>query len=99
MPYPNEHACQLRNPDTLRMVGSRDRDHAGKPYRILFGIPRATAEAESVEQAYRYPAGTWTAGEARAHCAAHDGIDFEPATTGKADMAAARLRAAAKGGT
>ena len=76
------------------MVGSRERDHNGKQYRILFGIPKIGEEAKSVDQAYRYPADTWTATEARAHCAAHDGVLFEPAVESKIEMAAEKLKKA-----
>lgn len=92
----NEHACQLRNPDTLRIVGSREREHNGKKYRITFGIPRVGKEAESVEQTYRYPADTWTVAESRIHCAAHDGIEFTAAMEDKVGKAADKLRKAIK---
>ena len=81
-PYPNEHSCRLRDPDTLNIVGSGERKHDGKTYRVIFGKPKGEKDAGSVEQAYRYPVETWSEGEARNHCQAHDG-SFEPATKEK----------------
>jgi hypothetical protein len=78
-PYPNEHACRLRDPETLDIVGSGERKHDGKTYRVIFGKPKGEKDAGSVEQAYRYPVETWTEAEARNHCKAHEG-SFEPAT-------------------
>jgi hypothetical protein len=78
-PYPNEHSCRLRDPETLDIVGSGERKHNGKTYRVIFGKPKGEKGAGSVEQAYRYPIETWTEAEAGKHCEAHDGT-FEPAT-------------------
>jgi hypothetical protein len=78
-PYPNEHACRLRDPETLNIVGSGERKHNGKTYRVIFGKPKDKPEAGSVEQAYRYPVRIWSESEARKHCQDHDG-SFEPAT-------------------
>jgi hypothetical protein len=78
-PYPNEHSCRLKDPETLDIVGSGERKHNGKTYRVIFGKPKGEKDAGSVEQAYRYPVDTWTEAEARKHCGAHDGA-FEPAT-------------------
>jgi HK97 family phage prohead protease len=79
-PFPNEHACRLRDPggfqpDTFRRV-SRTSD--GKRYDIIMG--RLKGESTMTEQAYRYPKDTWAAGAARAHCDSHDGASFEPAS-------------------
>jgi hypothetical protein len=81
-PYPNEHSCRLRDPETLDIVGSGERKHNGKTYRVIFGKPKGKKDAGSVEQAYRYPVETWSESEARNHCKAHDGA-FEPATKEK----------------
>lgn len=79
MPYPNEHACRLRDPgdfqeDSFRRV---ERDHEGKKYSVIMG--RLNGEETLIEQAYRYPKDTWSVDEARSHCKDHDGIEFEPA--------------------
>lgn len=79
MPYPNEHACRLIDPDTVNIVGSGERKHDGKTYRVIFGKPKSGGG--SVEQAYRYPKGTWTLESARAHCKSHGGR-FEQASQG-----------------
>jgi hypothetical protein len=78
-PYPNEHSCRLRDPKTLDIVGSGERKHDGKSYRVIYGKPKGEKDAGSVEQAYRYPVEIWSEAEARKHCEAHDG-SFEPAT-------------------
>jgi hypothetical protein len=85
-PYPNEHSCRLKDPETLNIVGSGERKHDGKTYRVIFGKPKGEEDAGSVEQAYRYPVESWSEGEARKHCQAHDGR-FEPATKEKQGMA------------
>jgi hypothetical protein len=66
MPYPNEHACRLANPNDVKVVGSITREHEGKPYRILVG--KRAGKTGSEAQAYRYPKDEWTAAAARAHC-------------------------------
>lgn len=83
-PYPNEHACRLRDPGTLDIVGSEERKHNGKTYRVIFGKPKGKPKAGSVEQAYRYPVKSWSESEAHKHCKAHDG-SFEPAKKEKED--------------
>ena len=85
-PYPNEHACRLREPETLDIVGSGERKHNGKTYRVIYGKPKDKPDAGSVEQAYRYPVKTWSEAEARKHCQDHGG-NFEPATQEKGDTA------------
>jgi hypothetical protein len=72
-PYPNEHSCRLRDPETLDIVGSGERKHNGKTYRVIYGKPKGEKEAGSVEQAYRYPVETWSEAEARSHCKDHGG--------------------------
>jgi hypothetical protein len=81
-PYPNEHSCRLRDPETLDIVGSGTREHDGKTYRVIYGKPKGEKDAGSMEQAYRYPIETWTEDQARKHCQEHDG-SFEPATKEK----------------
>jgi hypothetical protein len=83
-PYPNEHACRLRDPETLDIVGSGERKHNGKTYRVIFGKPKGKPEVGSVEQAYRYPVETWSEAQARKHCQDHEG-SFEPATKEEGD--------------
>jgi len=78
-PYPNEHACRLRDPADFEAGSFRrtTREHEGKTYSVI--MARLEGEAAMTEQAYRYPKDDWTADEARAHCRDHDGT-FEAAS-------------------
>ncbi len=82
MPFPNAHACRLVNPascmDGDDNWGQMERDHEGKKYVVIRG--RKKSDGEWVDQAFRYKPETWDADAARAHCKAHDGILFEPAS-------------------
>lgn len=77
-PYPNEHACRLRDPDDFQDDSFKrtEREHEGKKYSIIMG--RLKGEDTMTEQAYRYNKDTWSAGEASKHCKDHDG-SFEAA--------------------
>lgn len=77
-PYPNEHACRLRNPDDFQDGSFKrtEREHEGKKYSIIMG--RLEGETTMMEQAYRYAKDVWSAAEARKHCKEHDGT-FEAA--------------------
>ena len=84
MPYPNEHACRLVEPDDCMegdenwgRVTRKSASHGGRAYDVIRG--RLKSSGEWVDQAYRYPRATWPASEAQAHCKAHHGILFEPA--------------------
>jgi len=83
MPYPNEHACRLREPGDFKPDSFRrtSRKHDGKTYDIISG--KLKGEDTMTEQAYRYGKKTWSAAQARAHCEEHDGIEFEPAKESK----------------
>ena len=54
MPYPNEHACRLREPGSFQPNSFRrmERDHEGKKYSIIMG--KLKGEDTLTEQAYRY---------------------------------------------
>ncbi len=77
-PYPNEHACRLRNPDDFQSDSFRrtTRVSDGKKYSVIMG--RLEGEDTMTEQAYRYDKEVWTSGEAKTHCKEHDGT-FEAA--------------------
>lgn len=79
-PYPNEHACRLRDPGDFQDGSFRrtSREHDGKTYYVIMG--RLEGEDTMTEQAYRYPKDSWEPVEARSHCAAHHG-NFEAAST------------------
>lgn len=78
-PYPNEHACRLRDPGDFEEGSFRriTRTSGGKKYAIIMG--RLKGEDTLTEQAYRYKKEVWSEDEARAHCGEHDGR-FEPAS-------------------
>lgn len=80
MPYPNEHACRLREPSEFDRFRRTTREHNGKTYSIIMG--KEKGKDTWGEQAYRYAKDTWTVDEARAHCTSHDGKTFEPASGG-----------------
>lgn len=78
-PYPNEHACRLRDPDDFQDDSFKrtEREHEGKKYSVIMG--RLEGETTLTEQAYPYDKEVWTAAEAKSHCKDHDGT-FEPAS-------------------
>ena len=69
----------MRDPADLEIVGSDERKHDDKTYRVIFGKPKDGDG--SIEQAYRYPVESWGEEAARSHCQDHDGT-FEAAKTG-----------------
>lgn len=96
MPYPNEHACRLRQPGDFEADSFRrtSRTSDGKKYSVIMG--RLSGEDTLTEQAYRYDKDTWSMKDARAHCDAHDGISFIPATN-PPDEGSAATKAAIAG--
>ena len=66
----------MQDPAELEIVGSDERQHDDKTYRVIFGKPKDGDG--SVEQAYRYPKDAWSEEAARSHCKEHDG-KFEAA--------------------
>lgn len=82
-PFPNEHACRIREPgefqkDSFRRI-SRKVD--GKTLDIIIG--KLKGKTTTTTQAFRYPKDEWSESEAKKHCDDHDGILFEPATDTK----------------
>jgi predicted RNA-binding Zn-ribbon protein involved in translation (DUF1610 family) len=75
LPYSNEHACRLKEPDQFDSFRRTSRMHRGMRYDIIWGVK----DGKVSEQAYRYPKSIWSADEARAHCRSHNGISFEAA--------------------
>jgi len=82
-PYPNEHACRLRDPGDFEDNTFRrsERESDGKRYSVILG--RLTGEETMTEQAYRYGIDVWEEAAARSHCGEHDG-SFEAASGEKA---------------
>ena len=86
MPYENEHACRLQDPkkyDEIRP--GKDRVHAGKSYRVLYGYFKKDGKTQSEEQSFRYPTKQWESSAARAHCKDHNG-SFHAAAEEKQSM-------------
>lgn len=81
-PYPNEHACRLRDPGDFKEGSFRrtSREHEGKSYDVISG--KLKDESTMTEQAFRYKKATWDTDEARSHCQDHDGT-FEAASSDK----------------
>ena len=79
-PFPNEHACRIRDPGKFEDGSFRrtSRTHEGKRYDVIMG--RLKGETTMTEQSYRYPKGAWPSDMARMHCRSHDGAMFEPAS-------------------
>lgn len=75
-PYPNEHACRVKDPGQYVRIRRQKRNHEGKDYYALIGFKSGGG---SEDQAYRYPKDIWTEAAARSHCKSHDGEVFEPA--------------------
>lgn len=78
-PYPNEHACRLRDPKDFQEGSFKrtSRTSDGKKYSIISG--RLEGEDTLTEQAFRYDKDIWEAADAKSHCKRHDGT-FEAAT-------------------
>jgi HK97 family phage prohead protease len=80
-PYPNEHACRLKDPgqyDTCRRgerVAHEPESVDGKKYVVIYC---KKGDGPMEQQAFRYPKDDWTAEQARAHCDFNDG-KFEAA--------------------
>lgn len=80
MPYPNEHACRLRDPDDFRdesFIRETEQTEDGKPFDVIYG--ELVEDGATEAQSQRYPVDTWSEDEARDHCQESDGILFEPA--------------------
>ena len=79
-PFLNEHACRLRNPDSMKQNSfkSGNRTSNGKKLRVI--TAELKGEETRVEQAFRYNKDIWTEDSAKKHCSEHDGKLFEAAT-------------------
>ena len=81
-PYPNEHACRIRDPGGFDSFARKSRTSTeGKKYAVIYGIRREDGKRITEEQAYRYPISDWPESEARKHCSSHDGKTFEAAVS------------------
>jgi hypothetical protein len=75
LPYPNEHACRLRNPDDFEKDSFRRIEKDG----LSIIIAKLKGESETSAQAYRYPIEKWSEEKAKTHCEKNNGI-FEEAS-------------------
>jgi hypothetical protein len=83
MPYPNFHACRLKQPGAFEPGSFRNitQKSGGRSVQIIIG--RLKGKTTTTAQTVRYPLAQWTEGEARKRCKEAGGIMFEPAS-GKA---------------
>ena len=81
-PYPNEHACRLKDPDQYDTCRRSERIAKepdavnGKKYAVIYC---RKGDGPMEQQAFRYPKDDWTAEQAKSHCDFNDG-KFEAAT-------------------
>jgi len=77
MPYENEHACRLQNPDKYNQFRrvNNDIEVGGKKADAIYGINGDTAELQAV----RFKTDKFTENEAHNWCRNHNGT-FEPAS-------------------
>lgn len=88
MPYPNEHAARIRDPDDfvrIRQIGGSEEEGI----RILGGPLKSDPEGSTETQAVRFKKDQWSPEEAKEWLREHDyeWIEFEPAT-GEAESVA-----------
>ena len=77
-PYPNFHACRIREPEEFDRFRTAKETIDDKPVEILYGRDKETGDWAIAS--YRLPLEEWTEAEAKAFCEEHEGIAFEPAT-------------------
>jgi HK97 family phage prohead protease len=77
-PFPNFHACRIREPEEFDRFRTADETIDDKPVVVLYGREVETEDWDIAS--YHLPVDEWTEDEARAFCEEHDGIKFEPAT-------------------
>jgi len=77
-PFPDFHACRIREPDEFDKFRTADETIDDKPVVVLYGREVETEDWDIAS--YHLPVDDWTEDEARAFCEEHDGIKFEPAT-------------------
>lgn len=84
MPYENEHAARLRDPDDFARIVQLWGDD-GKGIRALGGPLKSSPGGKAVEQAIRFNHQKWSVAEAKKWLSEHDykPILFEEATGGK----------------
>lgn len=79
MPYPNEHACRIRQPGEFEKGSFRRIARGGRS--LIIG--RLKGKTTTTTQAIRYPKDRFTAEQARENCKKHGG-SFEAAASAQA---------------
>ena len=77
-PFPNFHACRIREPEEFDRFRTADETIDDKPVVVLYGRETETEDWDIAS--YHLPVDEWTEDEARAFYKDRDGIKFEPAT-------------------
>ena len=75
-PYPNEHACRIKDPDGFDKFARKNcaQKHNDKCIDVIYGIK----DEKSTIQALRYKTKDWEAKDAKSHCESRNGT-FEAA--------------------
>jgi len=83
-PYPNEHACRLKDPGDYEKFARKNcyQKSDGKCIDYIFGVKDGKSEV----QALRYPKKIWSASDAKSHCSSKGGT-FEAAASKEYDEA------------
>ena len=71
MPYPNFHACRIKEPGTFEDDSIRTLHTKQKGLTLLVGKLKSNGKSET--QAFRYDKKIWTEDRARNHCSNHSG--------------------------
>ena len=84
MPFPNNHACVIRDSGDFQegSIRTDTRKHEGKEYKVRMG--KVKGEDTMTDQSFLYPKASWKEDEAKKHCQDHKG-SFEPASEEKAE--------------
>lgn len=80
MPYPNQHACRIKEPSSFKKGSFRTLHTKQKGLSLIVGELKSSGK--SATQAFRYAKTDWTADRARKHCSSHQGR-FDAASTRK----------------
>ncbi|GAH40720.1 unnamed protein product [marine sediment metagenome] len=78
MPYPNEHACRIRDPGEFTDGSFRRIERGEGKEKISIIIGRPKGQTTTATQAFRYDKKLWAEQRAKTHCNENDGT-FEPA--------------------
>lgn len=80
-PFPNEHACRVRQPGAFQDGSFRRQRTSSGGKRLDLILGRLKGKDTMTLQSFRYPKAAWTPAQAKSHCKSHDGAVFEPASS------------------